>query len=337
MPHHVIELCNRHGARVHLLPLGATIQRLEVPDRHGRLDDVVLGFDREEAYLTSSAYFGAVVGRYANRIRGERFSLGEQEFRLSLNDGSNCLHGGAVGFSHRIWTVDEAQGAPPQAASFMLVSADGEQGFPGELVARVTYSWSDDFCLDIEYAATTTAPTPVNLTQHSYFNLGGVMRQAAPVLDHLLTIHARHFLPVDEALVPTGTLQAVKGGPFDFNRPKRVGRDLEDGNTQIEAAGGYDHNWVLAGTGFRLVAELSHPATGRGLAIYTDQPGLQVYSGNFLGEEAPGKRNVHYPRHSGIALETQHWPDSPNQPRFPNTILRPGETFRSRTRYAFSA
>lgn len=322
---------------MHILPLGATIQRLEVPDRHGRLDDVVLGFDGAESYLTSSAYFGAVVGRYANRIRGGRFLLDRQEFRLTLNDGANALHGGDVGFSHRIWTVDDARSEPPRTLSLVLVSVDGDQGFPGEMVARVTYAWSDDFCLDIEYSATATAPTPVNLTQHSYFNLSGVTRAAEPVLDHLLTVHASHFLPVDEGLIPSGILQSVKGGPFDFSRPKRIRRDLATDHVQIMAAGGYDHNWVLAGEGFRLVAELSHPASGRGLATYTDQPGLQVYSGNFLGDEAPGKGGVPYPRHSGIALETQHWPDSPNQPRFPDTILRPGETFRSRTRYAFSA
>lgn len=300
------------------------------------LADIVLGFDRVESYLASQAYFGAVIGRYSNRIRGGRFFLNGHEVRLTLNDGANSLHGGTTGFSHRLWTVDAVQTALPRSVSLVLVSEDGDQGFPGDLVARVTYSWSDDFCLDIAYEATTTAPTPVNLTQHSYFNLSGVAAPVDTILDHLLTIHAGHYLPVDEALIPIGVLRAVKGGPFDFNQPKRVGRDIEGGHEQLNLAGGYDHNWALAGEGFRFVAELSHPPSGRSMAIYTDQPGLQVYSGNFLGDEAPGKGGAHYPRHSGIALETQHWPDSPNQPRFPDTILKPGDTIKSRTRYAFA-
>ncbi len=316
--------------------MGAIITRLDAPDRHGDLADVVLGFDRAETYLASQAYFGAVIGRYANRIRGGRFPLDDRDVRLTLNDGPNCLHGGATGFSHRIWSVDDTQTALPRAVSLLLVSEDGDQGFPGDLVARVTYSWSDDHCLDIAYEATTNAPTPVNLTQHSYFNLAGVGAPTEPILDHLLTIHASHYLPVDAGLIPIGVLRAVKGGPFDFNLPKRIGRDLDSGHEQLAIAGGYDHNWVLAGEGFRLVAELSHPPSGRSMAVYTDQPGLQVYSGNFLGEEAPGKGNVHYSRHSGIALETHHWPDSPNQPRFPDTILHPGEVYASRTRYAFA-
>lgn len=307
-----------------------------MPDRYGQLDDVVLGFDSAEAYLASNAYFGAVVGRYANRIRAGRLTLDGREVRLAVNDGYNCLHGGPLGFSRRVWSVDDTVGAPPATASFVLVSVDGDQGFPGEMVARVTYSWSDDFCLDIDYAAMTTAATPINLTQHSYFNLSGITRKAAPILDHLLTIHASHYLPVDEALLPLGLLQAVKGGAFDFNQPKRIGRDIDADDAQLRLAGGYDHDWALAGEGFRLVAELSHPLSGRSMAIFTDQPGLQVYSGNLLGQEAPGKYGVHYARHSGVALETQHWPDSPNHQRFPDTVLRPGETFRSRTRYAFS-
>lgn len=328
---------NRHGARVHILPLGANISRLDAPDRHGALADVVLGFDRPELYLTSTAYFGAVVGRYANRIAGGRFNLDGKDVRLTINDGPNCLHGGITGFSHRIWTVDEARSEPPLSTSLVLVSVDGDQGFPGELVARVTYAWSDDYCLDITYEATTSAPTPVNLTQHSYFNLAGVCPPVSMVLDHLLTIHASHYLPVDSALLPLGLLKAVRGSPFDFNQPKRISRDFEAGEPQLVNAGGYDHNWALSGEGFRLVAELSHPPSGRTMTIYTDQPGLQVYSGNLLGKELEGKYGAHYPKHSGIALETQHWPNAPNQPRFPNTILRPGEIYWSRTRYAFSA
>lgn len=320
-----------------ITPLGATITRLDAPDREGRLADVVLGFDRPETYLTSKAYFGAVVGRYANRIRGGRFTLADRDVRLTLNDGAHSLHGGERGFSYRIWSLDEERSAIPRSACFTLVSTDGDQGYPGELVARVTYGWSDDFCLDIDYEATTTAPTPVNLTQHSFFNLGGVAENVETILEHLLTIHASHYLPVDDGLIPIGLLKAVRGGPFDFTQPKRIGRDLESEDEQISMAGGYDHNWALAGEGFRLVAELSHPGSGRGMLIYTDQPGLQVYSGNRLGDEPPGKGGVQYPRYGGIALETQHWPDSPNQPRFPNTIVAPGEVYRTHSRYAFNS
>ena len=337
MPASTIELCNRLGAQVHILPLGATITRLEAPDRHGTCADVVLGFDKVESYLASQAYFGAVVGRYANRIRGGRFPLDGREVRLSVNEGANCLHGGAEGFSHRIWSIDKEQTALPHRASLSLVSEDGDQGFPGQLEVRVTYCWSDDFCLDIAYEATTTAPTPVNLTQHSYFNLSGVATPVQTILDHLLIICADQYLPIDSERVPLGLLRPVKGGPFDFNQPKTVGRDIDGPDDQLNLAGGYDHNWVLAGEGYRRVAELTHPATGRGMTIFTDQPGLQLYSGNHLGNEAPGKGGAPYPRYSGIALETQHWPDAPNQPSFPSTILLPGDVFASRTRYAFSA
>jgi len=336
IPISTIELRNRHGARVHILPLGATISRLEAPDRHGALADVVLGFDRAERYLNSQAYFGAVVGRYANRIRGGRFPLDGREVRLSVNEGANCLHGGPKGFSHRIWSIDKEQTALPHRASLILVSEDGDQGFPGQLVVRVTYGWTDDFCLDIAYEAATTAPTPVNLTQHSYFNLSGNAAPVQTILDHLLTIHADQYLPVDDERIPLGLPSPVKGGPFDFNQPKTVGRDIEAPDEQLTLAGGYDHNWVLSGKGYRRVGELFHPATGRCMTIYTDQPGLQLYSGHYLGIEAVGKGGAHYPRYSGIALETQHWPDAPNQPSFPSTILRPGDVFASRTRYAFS-
>ena len=291
---------------------------MSVPDRAGKLADVTLGFDELERYEQPHPLFGSIVGRFANRIGQARYQDGERAVLLEANDGAHMLHGGSAGFSTRRWAAATVNDTA--AVQLTLVSPDGDGGFPGEVTATVTYTLTDDGQLIVDFAATTTAPTPFNITQHSYWNLSG--DAGALIADHLLSVAADAYLPVDAEMIPTGEVRDVAGTAFDLRTPVRLDAQLAD-------AGGFDCNWVLNGTGLRDVASLYHPASGRRLTVRTDQPGLQVYTGQYLGASG------HLP-YGGLALETQHFPDSPNQPHFPDTMLRPGAPFRSRTVFALS-
>ena len=331
---------NVHGAELRLMTFGAVLLALRVPDREGVLDDVILGFDTLDDYIGQSAYLGAVVGRYANRIAAGRFRLDGVEVQLTINDGVNHLHGGVSGFDKANWRITRVA-SDDRATSVELIhrSADGDQGYPGSLEVIVRYTFLDSCALLVEYEATTDRPTIVNLTQHSYFNLTGDPR--SDVLDHQLTIFAEHFTPVDAGLIPLGDMAPVANTPFDFRDGRRIGDRIDQPHEQLRRAGGYDHNFVLARApgdraSMRRVARLEEPTTGRVLDVHTTEPGLQFYSGNFLDGRLVGKHGIAYERRVGLCLETQHFPDSPNRPAFPTTVLRAGERYQSRTLYAFS-
>lgn len=321
------------GAVARIASFGAIVVSLAVPDRDGRLDDVVLGFDTLDGYLLHPRpYFGAICGRYANRIRGGRFTLDGREYALACNDGENHLHGGQKGFDRAVWAARIAGGG----VELSLRSPDGEEGYPGDLSVRVRYALTDENALSIDYVATTDRATLVNLTHHSYFNLDGAGR--GDVLGHVLTIDADRFTPVVEGLIPTGELRDVRGTPMDFTRPTPIGARIGSKDEQLLLARGYDHNWVLnrRGDGPSLAARVESPATGRVLEVLTTEPGVHFYSGNFLDGTFAGKGGRIYGRRHGLCLETQHFPDSPNQPGFPSTVLRPGETYRTTTVFRFS-
>jgi aldose 1-epimerase len=326
----IYTLSNAHGIEARIMTYGASIVSLRTPDRDGQIKNIVLGFDTFDPYREGVPYYGATVGRYANRIAQARFSVKGVLYTLTANDGPNSLHGGARGFDKRPWKVDGT--ATQGTLNLTYVSADGEEGFPGQVTAHVTYDLGDDDSLSIAYTATTTAPTPVNLANHAYFNLSG--DTSRPILGHTLKINADRFTPVDATLIPTGELRAVAGTPFDFRAPAVIGSRIDAEDVQLTLGHGYDHNWVLnhahAKAGLRLAAVLTDPDSGRVLEVHTTQPGLQFYSGNFMDGKPAGHGTV-YSYRTGLCLETQHFPDSPNQPAFPNTILRPGETYAERT------
>ena len=321
------------GTRVVLTDLGARLVALEVPDRSGRMADVTLGLDRLKDYVGDPAYLGAVIGRVANRIAGARFTLDGREYRLAANNGPNCLHGGLFGFDQHVWHGEEI--ATPEGAGvrFTHISSAGDEGFPGELRVAVTYVWTCDHRLILDYQAACDAPTPLNLSHHAYWNLAGA--GAPGVLDQCLQIAAAHYLPVDENMIPYGESASVAETPFDFRKPKPIGRDIDHRIRQLARGSGYDHCYVLDGEGLREVAVLRDPASGRRMRVATDRPGLQLYSGNHLGIAGTGKSGASYPPRSAVALEAQAFPDSINQPAFPPAILRPGARFSSRTVYAF--
>jgi len=332
-PVEMFVLTNRQGVQVRAITYGGIITSLRVPDRAGTMADVVHGFDSIEGYLKGHPYFGSIVGRYGNRIARGQFSLGGQTYTLAVNNGPNHLHGGLKGFDKAVW-----QGEPlpnGTGVAFSRTSPDGEEGYPGNLKARVTYALSDANELSIAYEATTDKPTPVNLTQHTYFNLAG--HDSGDILGHELTIHADRYTPVDSTLIPTGELAPVAGTPFDFRKGERVGARINTAHEQLKHAGGYDHNFVLnrTGDGLQPAARLVDPKNGRTLEVSTSEPGLQFYSGNFLDGRLTGKGDVVYAHRSGLCLETQHFPDSPNKPGFPSTILNPGETYRTSTVFRF--
>ena len=315
---------------------GAIILSLRVPDRQGQLDDVVLGYDTAAEYVTNkTTYFGAVVGRYANRIANGRFTLDGRPYQLATNDGPNHLHGGKKGFDAVIWRGEPFQDDRGVGVVFTYVSRDGEEGYPGTLTTRVTYTLTDKNELMFDFHATTDAPTIVNLAQHSYFNLAG--QGARDVLDHELQILADRYTPVDETLIPTGELATVDGTPFDFTRPTKIGARIDQDHVQLRRGRGYDHNWVLtrSGEGLQPAAKVIERSTGRTMEIATTEPGLQFYSGNFLDGGNVGKQRRAYRHRYGFCLETQHYPDSPNKPNFPSTVLRPGQEYRSRTVLTF--
>jgi aldose 1-epimerase len=322
---------NAHGMRARILTYGGIVQSLEVPDRNGETADVVLGFDELQGYLDHpDPYFGAVIGRYGNRIAGGRFTLDGAAYAVPVNNGPNSLHGGTAGFDKQLWS---ATPIGTNAVELNHVSPDGDQGYPGTLTVSVRYTVTDDQALRIDYQATTDAPTVANLTNHSYFNLAG----AGDVYGHLVQINASHFTPVDAALIPTGDLAPVAGTPLDFRRPVAVGARIRDAHPQLRHAGGYDHNWVLDHVGDALFSavHVTEPVTGRTMEVRTTEPGVQFYSGNFLDGTIPGRGGRLYRQGDGLALETQHFPDSPNREAFPSTVLRPGSTYRSTTEYRF--
>lgn len=336
----VYTLRNSNGLTVRAINYGGIILSLEVPDRDGRLGDIALGYESLEAYEESSPYFGALIGRYANRIAGGRFELDGRTYTLAVNNGPNHLHGGLRGFDKVVWRARPIRSDSGVGVTFTYTSPDGEEGYPGTLVTEVTYTLTDRDELHVDYVATTDAPTPVNLTQHTYFNLAGAGDR--DILDHELTIHADWFTPVDETLIPTGERSPVRGTPFDFTMPRTIGDYIDaEEDEQIAFGEGYDHNFVLNRAGVEegdlsLAARVTEPVSGRVLEVYTTEPGMQFYSGNFLDGSLTGKRGVVYHRRHGFCLETQHFPNSPNEPGFPPTILRPDETYRSKTIWAFT-
>lgn len=315
---------------------GGIITSLRVPDRHGGMDDIVLGHDTLDGYLNQSPYFGAIIGRYANRIARGRFTLDGVPHQLTTNDGPHHLHGGKNGLDRVVWSAEPVHDGRAGVA-FSYISPDGDQGYPGTLSARVTYTLTDRDELVLEYVATTDQPTPVNLTQHSYWNLAGAT--APPVLDHALTIDAAHYTPADASLIPTGAIAPVADTPFDFRSPLPIGARIAEDDEQLRHGRGYDHNFVLSRApagALRHAARLTEATSGRVLDMHTTEPGVQFYSGNCLDGSIRGKGGNVYRHRSGICLESQHFPDSPNHSNFPSTVLRQGVEYRSRTVFAFS-
>ena len=311
---------------------GGLVTSLKVPDRNGKLADVVLGYDSLDGYLKASPFFGALIGRYGNRIGGAQFVLDGKTYSTPKNDGPNTLHGGSKGFDKVVWTAKEI----PHGIELTYISPDGDQGFPGTLTAVVRYTLEGKD-LKIDYSATTDKDTVVNLTSHSYFNLKG--QGEGDILQHELKLNASHYTPVDANLIPTGELATVEGTPFDFRKATAIGARINDDNDQLKKGKGYDHNWVLDSGGGKLseAAEVYEPTTGRVMQVWTDQPGIQFYTGNFLDGTITGKDGKVYQRRYALCLETQHFPDSPNHPKFPTTELKPGEKYHTVTIYRFSA
>lgn len=326
-------LTNAHGLEARIMTYGGTLVSLRVPDRAGVLADITLGFDTLAPYLADHPFFGGVIGRYANRIAGGVFELHGRTYTLARNNGPNHLHGGPSGFHRVIW---QASARPSDAApgiALTYLSRDGEEGYPGNLAASVVYTLTEQNALQIEYAATTDRPTIVNLTNHTYFNLAG----AGDILDHQVQIAAERFLPVDDTQIPTGELRPVGGTPMDFTKLTAIGARIGADDPQLHS-GGYDHTWALdmGGGDLGFAARVVEPAGGRVLEVYTTQPGLQLYSGNFLDGSIRGKRGQVYDKHAGLCLETQHFPDSPNRTEFPSVVLEPGQTYRQTTVFRFS-
>ena len=332
---HVYTLTNVHGIELRAIDYGGIILSLRTPDRSGALGDIVLGYDSLGGYLASTPYFGALVGRYANRIAKGTFTLDGATYHLAVNNGVNSLHGGLKGFDKVLWRAEPKQDSSGAGLVLRYTSKDAEEGYPGTLNVQVTYTLTDRDELAVDYLATTDKATPVNLTQHSYFNLGG--DGAGDVLAHVVTIDADRFLPVDTTLIPTGTLSPVDGTPFDLRKGVAIGARIEETDPQLKYAGGYDHSFAInrSGSGLAHAARVVEPRSGRTLDVATTEPGIQLYTGNFLDGTLTGKSGHVYTRRNGFCLETQHFPDSPNQPSFPSAILRPGEALRSRTVYTF--
>lgn len=329
-------LRNTAGMEIDVITYGGIITRWTAPDKGGKHEDIVLGFDTLQQYLDSSPYFGALIGRYGNRIAKGKFTLDGETYTLATNDGENHLHGGDKGFDKVLWQAKAESTDDGSSLELTYTSADGEEGYPGKLEVKVTYILTGNNELDVRYEATTDKPTIVNLTQHSYFNLSGDFTQS--VLDHELFLDADTYLPVDGGLIPTGELRKVSGTPFDFKQPKLMGKEINAENEQLELGKGYDHCWVLnqKEDNYGLAASAYHPKTGRLLEVYTDEPGIQFYSGNFLDGTLPAQKGGTYGQRAGFCLETQHYPDSPNQENFPSVRLNPGETYSSRTLFKLS-
>ncbi|MGV3603440.1 MAG: aldose epimerase family protein [Dyadobacter fermentans] len=329
-------LTNANGMTVNITNYGGIITKLTAPDKNGEWADVVLGFDSLPPYLSGHPFFGALVGRYGNRIAKGKFKLNGQEYSLAINNGPNALHGGTKGFDKVLWKATEIKQDSVVGLQLEYTSKDMEEGYPGNLTVKVVYTLDNDNALSIDYTATTDKPTVVNLTNHSYFNLTGLKRD---VLDHEVTLESDSIVPVDTTLIPTGKLRAVEGTPFDFRKSTKIGAGInKTEDEQIAAGGGYDHCWVLKRSGDGLVkfATVHEPESGRVMEVFTTEPAVQFYTGNFLDGTLKGK-GATYVKRFGFCLETEHYPDSPNQPQFPTTTLNPGETYKTTTKYKFSA
>jgi aldose 1-epimerase len=330
-------LTNAHGMRIHVLTYGGILQTIEVPDRHGHNADVALGFDNLADYVAKSPYFGAIIGRYGNRIALGKFTLDGVTYQLPINNAPNSLHGGTVGFDKHIWAATPFQHGGDVGLSLRYVSPAGDQGYPGTLTTTVTYTLTADNSIKLGYRATTDAPTILNLTNHTYFNLAGEGNDT--VYNQRVYLNADRYTPVDSTLIPTGQLAPVAGTPMDFRTPTAIGARIRDDFQQLLFGPGYDHNWVLnrkPGDSLQLAAKVVDPASGRVLTTWTDQPGVQFYTSNFLDGTLVGTSHRTYRQGDGFTLETQHFPDSPNHPNFPSTVLRPGQVFNSTTVYQFS-
>jgi aldose 1-epimerase len=330
-------LTNGNKMQVGIIPYGGIITRLSVPDREGNIANVVLGFDSMEDYLTKNPYFGTITGRYANRIGGAKFTLDGAQYKLAVNNGPNTLHGGVKGFDKQLWQAKEVKGSDGVGLELTHVSPDGDEGYPGTLTVTVLYTLTEANELRIDYTATTDKPTVVNLTSHSYFNLAG--NGVGSILDHKLALNADRFTPVDETLIPTGQLVEVAGTPFDFREAQVIGDRIRQADPQLVYGRGYDHNWVINRTddsALTLAARLEDAKSGRVMEILTTEPGIQFYAGNFLDGTLVGSSGGMYRQGDGLCLETQHFPDSPNKPDFPSTVLRPGETYKTTTVHRFS-
>lgn len=330
-------LTNSNGLEVRAMTYGGIIVSMRVPDRNGKTADVVLGHDNFDGYLVNPPYFGAIVGRYANRIANGTFTLDGVKYTLPKNDGQNTLHGGLIGFNKVIWEAKEFKNEKGVGVAFNYLSKDGEEGFPGNLKVKVSYTLTNENQLIIDYEATTDKATPLNLTQHTYFNLAG--EGNGDILGHEVMLNADRFTPADKTLIPTGEIRPVKGTPLDFTTATTIGARINDNYEQLVIGHGYDHNFVIKreDNSLTLAARAREPNSGRVLEVYTTEPAVQLYSGNFLDGTLVGKQGHAYRKRDGFCLETQHFPDSPNHPDFPSTILRPGTTFRSQTVFKFSA
>lgn len=329
-------LKNTNGVEVDIITYGGRITSLKVPNNKGVLENVVLGFDNIEDYENDNPFFGALIGRYGNRIAKGKFSLEGKEYTLAKNNDQNHLHGGDIGFDRVVWTATPIEGTENSSLKLTYLSKDGEEGYPGNLNVTVVYTLTKENALEVSYKAITDKTTVVNLTQHAYFNLSSDFSNE--ILDHDIVLNADTFLPVDATLIPTGQIKKVVGTPFDFTSAKKIGKDINLDNTQLKLGLGYDHCWVLNGTKgiMRFAASAYHEASGRFMEIYTEEPGIQLYSGNFLDGTLPMPDGGTYAYRTGFCLETQHFPDSPNQKNFPSTVLNPGETYSTKTIFKFS-
>jgi aldose 1-epimerase len=330
-------LTNKNGNAVTITTYGGAIVSIKVPDRAGKIADVVLGYDSVDGYVNDKSYLGAIVGRYGNRIGHAQFVVDGKTYTLAKNNGDNSLHGGIKGFNKAVWSAKTVSVKGGQSLQLSYLSKDGEEGFPGNLKVTVTYTWSDSNALTIEYSATTDKKTVVNLTSHSYFNLAG--QGSGDILGHQLLIQSDQFTPVDSGLIPTGELRDVAGTPFDFRKATAIGARIEQDDEQLKLGGGYDHNFVLRMPTDRsefLAARVVEHGSGRMMEVWTTEPGVQFYTGNFLDGKTAGKGGMTYPKRSAFCLETQHFPDSPNQPKFPSVALNPGQTYHTITKYRFT-
>ena len=330
----IYTLTNSRGSEATVITYGGAVVSLKVPDKQGKLGDVVLGFDSIADFEKHTAFFGALIGRYGNRIAKGKFTLDKHEYTLAANNGENHLHGGIKGFDKVVWTAKSSTDKKGTHLDLSYFSVDGEEGYPGNLNIKVVYTLTEDNQLKIVYSATTDKTTVVNLTHHSYFNLAG----SGGILDHRLTLNADRYTPTDKGSIPTGELASVAGTPFDFRKETAIGARIDQENEQLKFGRGYDHNFVLTrkGKGVELAARVYEPTSGRMMEVLTTEPGIQFYSGNFLDGSVPGKGGKSYPFRSGFCLETQHFPDSPNRPNFPSTTLKPGQKYSQTTIYAFS-
>lgn len=333
----IFTLANRNGVEMKVTNYGCIVTSLKVPGKFEKADDVVLGFNDLQSYLKKNPYFGAIIGRYGNRIANSRFSLNGKEYILAKNDGSNNLHGGIKGFDKVIWDAAEIKDDESVGIEFKYLSKDGEEGFPGNLSVIVTYTINDNNEFKIDYKAKTDAVTVCNLTHHTYFNLSG--EGSGSILDHQVMIKSSRITPIDTTLIPTGELADVAGTPFDFRESTVIGKRINEDNLQLKYGGGYDHNWILNRTGnskdLILAASVYDPKSGRKMDVLTTEPGIQMYTGNFLDGTLIGKSGKKYKKRSGFCLETQHYPDSPNKTDFPTTTLEPGQMYFTTTIYKF--